>query len=460
MKSSDVRLEVDFRKETGAIRPLHGVNMGPLMMNGWLDFSDTYKELAFPLTRLHDCVYAVPEVVDVHCIFPLFHADHHDPRNYRFKMTDDYIQSILDTGSQIVYRLGESIEHHTRNKYHVHPPADFNKWAEICVNIIRHYNEGWADGFHHNIRYWEIWNEPWLEPWLGPLCWSGTDKDYFRLYEVAAKAIKDHDPTLKVGGPTTPTPGGMTPYARRFLAHCKKTKAPLDFFSWHHYARDPIDFVEGCRKAREGLDKAGFRKTETHLNEWSYLPSEGWKFNSPKKDPDCVQRACDELGGPTGAAFIASTLIYLQDCQIDVANYYWVHDSLWGILSQWGHKQKSYYAFKAFRFMLDTPRRVKTTPNNAAKGHAILAGLGSRKQAGIMLSNFRARETDFSVRIKGWPWNGSAVCRRYLLDQGHDLTLVEEHKIDGRSPVVNFCMPAPAFCYMTVVPVRGKERIV
>ncbi|MBI4578450.1 MAG: hypothetical protein HY718_02035 [Planctomycetes bacterium] len=37
---------------------------------------------------------------------------------------------------------------------------DFAKWAKICVNIIRHYNEGWADGFHYNIRYWEIWNEP------------------------------------------------------------------------------------------------------------------------------------------------------------------------------------------------------------------------------------------------------------------------------------------------------------
>ena len=448
MPAPRAQLEVDFSRQSGEIRRLNGVNMGPLMMNGWLDFSKTYKELSFPLTRLHDCVYAVPEVVDVHCIFPLFHADPQDPKNYRFKMTDDYIQSILDTGSQIVYRLGESIEHHTRGRYHTHPPEDFKKWAEICINIIRHYNNGWANGFHHNIKYWEIWNEP----WLGPMCWSGTNEEYFRLYEISSKAIKKFDPALKVGGPTTP--GGMNDFSRKFLAHCKKTKAPLDFYSWHIYSRDPLEIVENSALARRELDKAGFRKTEIHVNEWSYLPSEGWKFNSPEKDPDCIQRACEEIGGPTGAAFIASTLIYLQDCPIDVANYYWVRDSIWGILSQWGHKQKNYYAFKAFRSILDTALRVKTTPNDPATGYALLAGLRGRKQAGIMLSNFRAREADFSLQIRGWPWKGGAVCRRYLLDYARDLTLVDEHKLEKKNTTVNMCMPAPAFCYMTLTPAR------
>src|SRR6516164_1813927 len=145
MPLPSARLEVDFGSASGAIRPLNGVNGGPLMMNGWLDLSATYKELAFPLTRLHDCPYAVPETVDVHSIFPIFDADPLDPNNYRFAMTDDYIQAILDTGSQVVYRLGESIEHYTRRRYHVHPPKDFAKWAQVCVNIVRHYNQGWAN---------------------------------------------------------------------------------------------------------------------------------------------------------------------------------------------------------------------------------------------------------------------------------------------------------------------------
>ena len=59
----------------------------------------------------------------------------------------------------------------------MHPPADAAKWAAICVGIIRHYNEGWANGFHHGIRYWEIWNEPENRPAM----WTGTDEDYLAL---------------------------------------------------------------------------------------------------------------------------------------------------------------------------------------------------------------------------------------------------------------------------------------
>ena len=28
------------------------------------------------------------------------------------------------------------------------------------MNVIKHYNSGWANGYHYNIKYWEIWNEP------------------------------------------------------------------------------------------------------------------------------------------------------------------------------------------------------------------------------------------------------------------------------------------------------------
>jgi hypothetical protein len=40
------------------------------------------------------------------------------------------------------------------------PPRDHDHWADICINIIRHYNEGWANGFHLNLDYWHIWEEP------------------------------------------------------------------------------------------------------------------------------------------------------------------------------------------------------------------------------------------------------------------------------------------------------------
>lgn len=446
MSIDSVRLDVNLGEVVGEIKPLHGVNLGPVQMNGWMDSSPRFKELGIPSTRLHDCAYAVPETVDIHAIFPFFDADEQDPRHYRFAMTDDYIQSILDTGSKIVYRLGETIEHHTRRKYHVHPPKDFHKWAAICVNIIRHYNEGWANGFHHGIRYWEIWNEPWLQP----NCWTGTNEDYFRLYEIAAKAIKRHDPNLMVGGPTSGPKIGPGDFGLAFMEHCQRTGAPLDFYSWHVYGDEPLYCVEEAARVRALLERFGYDKAESHLNEWSYLPAERWAFNSPEKDPGCIRRAITEVSGILGAAFDAAVLIHLQDCRVDVANYYWALNGLWGFLDNEGAPRKNFHAFKAFRTLLDTPHRVKSTVTPADRGYALLAGVADTHQAGILLVNFRAREAGFSLTITDWPWEGRAVCKLHLLDYDRNLTLIREQILEGKSGVLSLCMPAPALCLISI----------
>ncbi|MCC6581559.1 MAG: hypothetical protein IT440_14085 [Phycisphaeraceae bacterium] len=447
MPMAPVNLNVDFSTRTGDIRPMHSVNLGPVQMNGWMDTSDMYREMNFPLVRLHDCQYAVPETVDVHCIFPLFDADPHDPRNYRFAISDDYIQSILDTGSQIVYRLGETIEHHTRRHYFVHPPKDFQKWATICVNIIRHYNDGWADGFHHNIRYWEIWNEPWISA-----CWEGTHEQYFQLYEIAAKAIKAHDPNLKVGGPTALCGTGPEDFGEKFVKHCQLTGAPLDFYSWHIYTPEPTAIVEDSHKVRDLLKRYGFDRTENHLNEWSYLPTEGFRFNSIKKDPLCIKRAEAEISGAPGAAFDAAMLIYMQDCPIDVAMYYWALNGLWGFLDNQAAPRKNYHAFKAFRTLLNTPRRAKSTTNDPATGYALLAGASDEKQANILLANARARQSVFAVTLAKWPWSGKAVCKQYILDEHRDLLLANQSVLDESSSVVTLNLPAPAVALLTLSP--------
>ena len=134
-------LTVDFSRTNGLIRPLHGVNLGPLCYRGMVDLSPYHRELGVPLTRLHDVVWVNYDAVDVSTIFRDFRNDPAQSESYEFAATDDYIAAIVNTGSPILYRLGESIEH-TPRQYRVHPPKDFAKWAEICCAIIRHYNEG------------------------------------------------------------------------------------------------------------------------------------------------------------------------------------------------------------------------------------------------------------------------------------------------------------------------------
>ena len=92
-------LTVDCSQSLGRLKPaLHGTNLGPNVFSLDVDLVGAHQEMGFSYVRTHDCPYMVPEAVDVHAIFPLFHLDVDDPANYRFQVTDDYLQGILATG--------------------------------------------------------------------------------------------------------------------------------------------------------------------------------------------------------------------------------------------------------------------------------------------------------------------------------------------------------------------------
>jgi xylan 1,4-beta-xylosidase len=60
----------------------------------------------------------------------------------------------LDVGARPIYNLGYGYLGMGMDKYApaIPAPEDIARMARICVNIARHYNEGWASGFHHNIE--------------------------------------------------------------------------------------------------------------------------------------------------------------------------------------------------------------------------------------------------------------------------------------------------------------------
>lgn len=175
-------INVDFGKILGRIKPLHGFNNAARKTDYGEIVSDFLK-LSPPFVRLHDTggTYGGSHYVDIPNIFPDFTADADDPANYDFTLTDCYIRPLVEVGVSIMYRLGVTIEHEPK-KYNIFAPSDPYKWANICEHIVRHYNDGWAEGHHWNIEYWEIWNEPdgiapKVEP-FGPPNWIGTAEEY------------------------------------------------------------------------------------------------------------------------------------------------------------------------------------------------------------------------------------------------------------------------------------------
>jgi len=68
---SPIEITIDVSRPNGTIRPLHGVNGGPLNTGGTIDLSPEFRELGAPLLRLHDCHWPVT----VHRVKPLFSRD-------------------------------------------------------------------------------------------------------------------------------------------------------------------------------------------------------------------------------------------------------------------------------------------------------------------------------------------------------------------------------------------------
>jgi len=426
-------IHIDFADNKNEIRALNGLNNGPGSVVGKpdKDLIAWWEVLNVPMTRLHDTVYGGnPDTVDIHCIFPDFSADPDDPANYHFARTDKYIKAIVELGVQIVYRLGESIDHSVEKCY-IDPPADFVQWAKICIGIIRHYNDGWAEGYQYGITHWEVWCEP-----DGPGTWSGTFEQYCELYDTAAKAIKEYDATLKVGGPSGLNAPAMQ---KSFLDFCRSNETPLDFFSTHGYARSALTLKKKVEQAHNHLEEYGFDNTECHFNEWHYFPGEWSRLN----DPFYSKKLFEHANGSAGAAFITSFLIMIQDTAITMANYFTGDRNGFGLFDMFGVPHKTYYAFKAFAWLLEMKTRIGCDVLDYQV--EALAGSNNAGLAILLLSNFDDKENEaFSIQLQNEPFRGPVSYEIYVVDDDHNLDQVSRYRISTDDKSFTVACPAPS----------------
>ena len=420
-----MKITVNFAKGCGTIRALNGSNFGP-NLSGQKNFNgnDDFKALRIPYARLHDVPLDNPgmRLVDIQQIFGNWEADENDPRNYYFKQTDDYLRNIRSLGTDIIYRLGPSIEHSLEN-YFAYPPADMDKWVRICMNIVRHYNEGWSNGFSWNIKYWEVWGEPNAKPHL----WSGSNELYMKLYGKFALALKEHNRDLKVGGPSLSCPVQPERWERHgqftldFLAYCRKNHIPIDFFTWHCYPVDLDYIIQEPYKYRKLLDEYGFKDTELQMNEWHF--TENWS-NTPE-----WKEGMHGINGIDSACAAANILSWWQDSPLTMANYYTVSTrGSWGVTDIYHRKFKTWYALYAFAQMLDYTSRVKAL--SSRQEISVLAG---KKETGgqgaILVSDFRSEVRELVLDLKGCSAGKLSV---RVLDEARNLDEVPAEFRNGK----------------------------
>jgi xylan 1,4-beta-xylosidase len=236
---------------------------------------------------------------------------------YNFQYVDELFDRLLGIGVRPFVELGFCPSDLATEKGTVFwwkgngsPPKDYNRWAELVSRLVSHCIDRYGID---EVRRWyfEVWNEPNLHPFF-----KGTRSQYFELYRVSVRAIKQIDSRLRVGGPST---SNFVPDARfdgetedtshhrtvtkaadldaldwrpvwisQFFEFCNRNDLPVDFVSAHPYPTDwaldelgqvnqhtrGVDSTRNDLKLlRRMIDASHYADAEIHLTEWSSSPS-------------------------------------------------------------------------------------------------------------------------------------------------------------------------------------------
>lgn len=134
-------------------------------------------------------------------------------------------------------------------------PNDYNEYKSAIKAFVQHYKDlgytGWA---------WESHNEPEGFTKLTP------DQTY-KMYKYFAAAVKEVDPTARVGGYGS-VGHDWIGYVRSFLDLFKNDseKPVMDFFSFHQYGKPSWEYVPEIENA---FQSRGLAVPDLYLTEWN-----------------------------------------------------------------------------------------------------------------------------------------------------------------------------------------------
>jgi xylan 1,4-beta-xylosidase len=179
-------------------------------------------------------------------------------------------------------------------KANITPPRDYKQWATLINRLVAHWVQRYG---LKEVRKWffEVWNEPNLKSF-----WTGTQRDYFKLYRYTAAAIKKVDSSLRVGGPAT----ARSEWIEDFVAFCERNKVPADFISTHQYPTDGLEREGNTElqlfKSQRGIMRERAQDTRRHAGGRPVYYTE-WNSSANSRDP-----LHDE---PYAAAFAVATIL-------------------------------------------------------------------------------------------------------------------------------------------------------
>ncbi len=341
-------LKIDLSMPVGTVKPMHGMCNGPMSYGA--DISHLFKEIGVPYVRFDETDTAISSyAVDISRIFKNLDADPKNTENYDFSYTDKYVRAAYDSGARVIFRLGESFDRMYSGKKDI-LQNDIDAFTEICVNIVKHYNRYWADGYAYGIEYFEVLTHGHQE-------YTEESERKFELYRRVSSALKLIDEDLKVGGMCFSDCGKAF---REFLRYCRRTRSPLDFITISSFDSNPRDATEKIKEAIPMLYNLGFSNAEIIIGAWNYIDKDAVGSIPLKKllssnDRDLSQikrRLFEEQRSVKGAAYALAFMISLSRVrEISAACFYDAQPNIspWCAISdRFGNPEKTFYSFKTY----------------------------------------------------------------------------------------------------------------
>lgn len=443
-------VNVDAASDLGPFRLKIGTNAGPLAIESGENLTPLFRSFGIQAIRTHD--YYGP--CDWCTIFPDWTADPENPASYDFASSDSIIQSIVEGGFDILYRLGPSW-HDLACEYHDDPPgtirdefgivthiadtSDFIKFANVCRHIVMHYNNGWAHGFNYGIKKWEIWNEPSLEDHF----WTGTPQQFFTMFATVIKTLKAYDPNLIIGGPGL-AGGAKDAYKQPLIEYCVQSQTPLDFYTWHSYGSGFVDDVSPwniarrAKEVRSWLENAGFTNTQSICDEWNASLNVNYFGDSAR-----------------GAAFYACALSYMVNEGLNECYQYRADDHALGLIKSNGELRKAAFSLLAWQQLILQTHRLDATGTDTS-GFTIMA---SKSNVGdklyLLLANFKEDSQIVNLTINNMPTQNSSgwLLEKYIINSSLDLERIETLPFCIETVISHpFSIQAESVCLIKCIP--------
>ncbi len=278
----------DFNKEKGSLNTMFKECIGAGRANEGLR-ADWQQQLAF-VKKTCDFKY-----IRMHGLLSddmgVYKEDRKGNPEYNYQYIDVLYDYLLSIGMKPFVELGfmpSALASGAQTIFwwrgNVTPPKDYDKWAGLIRNLTEHFTERYGAA-EVKTWYFEVWNEPNLSPGF----WSGTQAEYFKLYQYSANAIKSVNKDYRVGGPAT----AGAAWVPEMIAFCSKNQVPIDFISTHAYgveqgfldeygnsgtvlSRNPMAVSGDIINSRKQISDSSMSGLELHYTEWSssYTPAD------------------------------------------------------------------------------------------------------------------------------------------------------------------------------------------